>query len=325
MNVRQAERKLRDLMRRKPSISQPGRLLAHLLNEINVENDQQRMHSRTLERALDRLEAVGVIHLERTGSVLNGYVVTAKGKRELASKKKVSRKQPSQAHQASKQVDPAATQTDKLEQGDNEVPNLDMPRHELVTLALQALQVQADSQGHLYVRSTAAVIAEALGISEDQARELNRPLGALGLRKSPRGQNPGNRRPHWVTLKVTEVTETMLSMDSSDVVAAPSDHEAKLLEVIADLERQLEEAIKDARSSADLREQLFMLQETHERDQAAMAEGARVLGLMTAEKESLTQELELAKAQLREANAQLLAAVAPSAAVQEVLERYGKK
>lgn len=309
-------------MRRKPEINQPGRLLGHLMNELNVESDSTRSKSAIIERALDKLVADGIIELDKTGCVLNGYRVTAKGERELNPQRRTSRK-------AAVPVTPIAAAPKEPLVVDVAPPSSPMPRHELVTLALKVLQESADKQGNLFVPSSAALISEKLGIPEAEAKELNAPLGQLGLRRSPQGRNSG-AKPHWVSMDVVDVTVDMLATAGKVKLSEPTEAE-QLVVIISDIEQELAQAHADVKAAealnaiiSDLETENADLRTTAERNQVAMQEAASELDRLGSELTQARADNVSLQTQLREANAKLLVRAAPSAAVRETLARYGK-
>lgn len=323
-------------MRRKPEINQPGRLLGHLMNELNVESDSTRSKSAIIERALDKLATDGIVELDKTGCVLNGYRVTAKGERELNPQRRTRKAavlgsavsaQPIESPVVPVTSIPAAPKEPLVV--DVAPPSSPMPRHELVTLALKVLQESADKQGYLFVPSSAALIAEKLGISEAEAKELNAPLGQLGLRRSPQGRNSG-AKPHWVSMDIVDVTVDMLAAAGKVKLSEPTEAE-QLVVIISDLEQELAQAHADAETAEALNAIIGNLETenadfrtTAERNQTAMQEAAGELDRLGSELTQAQADNVSLQTQLREANAKLLVRAAPSAAVRETLARYGK-
>lgn len=314
MNVKQAEKKLLELMRRKPQIRQPGRLVAHLLNELNVESDSNRSVAQTIEHALEKLEKDGIIRLQRSGRILNGYRVVKKTKKRATSVA---------AQSVSTEPQPEASREEEAVESPKE-----LSRAEEVTLALLALQGQADEQGNLYVSSTAEVIAESLGVSLERAKELNRPLGQLELRISPVGRNPQGKRPHWVSREVSEVTEEMLAgaekLRPAPGEATTDETEQQLLDIIEGLEAQLVEA-------AGAREDAERLAEVVGELEAKVAEYDTTMREATIELDRKGQEVKLLKEEhdrltleVRELRAQQMQRATPSKRTQDILARYGK-
>lgn len=317
MNVKQAEKKLLELMRRKPQIRQPGRLVAHLLNELNVESDSNRSVAQTIERALEKLEKEGTIRLQRSGHILNGYRVVKKAKKG--------------ATPVAAQPDPITPLTEaspKEEAMEPPEPPKELTRAEEVTLALLALQGQADDQGNLYVSSTAEVIAEALGISLERAKELNRPLGQLELRISPVGRNPHGKRPHWVSREVNEVTDEMLA-GAEKLRPTPSEvtgdeTEQQLLDIIEGLEAQLAEAAGARQDAERLAEVVVELEAKIAERDATMREATIQLDQKGQEAKLLKEECDRLTHEVRELRALQMQRAVPSKRTQDILARYGK-
>jgi|GEM_PF-3116714 len=364
MNTRQAEQKLRELMKRKPAIDQPGRLLAHLLNELKVEADSTRARSGIIENALEKLEEAGIVTLGRTGNVLNSYKVTEAGAAALrANRKRVTEKRPASklpvtvpaAASAQEAPAPAEETAAKVEvapaPAEVEAPSeaTKLSRHEMVTMALHVLQEESDDDGHIYVPSSSRIIAQALGLSKSEADGLNFSLGELRLRTSPRGRNDDGRRPHWVSKEIKEVTEEMLTQagKKTEQPRADSDDDQTqvgeavdetLVEIITGLEQELAEVRREndelrgnAQATDELVEIITGLEATKAeleqkllRADTMMQEGSQTLQRLSDEVERLTGELESTRSQLTEANAKLVVQYAPSAKAQEVLRRYGK-
>ena len=330
MNSKQIERKVRELIRRKPKISQPGRLLGHVVNEIGVESDSTRKYGTMVEKALEKLEDEGVIELDRSGAVLNGF----EAKKQPITKKAVASTKPSTSKSTAplKATEPIPATTTPEEA--KEVSKTEkLARHEMVTLALNTLQVAADEDGNLYVSSAVQVIVDELGVTAEEAKNLNDPLGRLGLRKSPRGRNDDGKKPHWVSLKVTEVTEAMLSTTAKPLSERPtpassSDAEAGLLEIIEGLEARNGELA----ASAEAAEKLAGIVEELEAKIATREDETRLLtGQLEAKisayedaMRSATEQMNALLTEVRELRAQQLALAAPSPAVANVLKRYGK-
>lgn len=71
MNKKQARWRILELLRRKPNISQHGRLITHLLMELGACQQELIPGGQKVEQALYDLEADGQVLLGRSGSVLN--------------------------------------------------------------------------------------------------------------------------------------------------------------------------------------------------------------------------------------------------------------
>ena len=335
MNVKQAEKKLRELIRRKPSIQQPGRLLGHLMNELGVETDSKRTQSSAIELALEKLEAVGLIEVQRSGSVLNGYraIPQQTSKNRPAAKASGQSPTPSVPVRALAPTIPESTEEVKT----MNKTEVNVITAEQVTLALNVLQIEADENGHIRVKSIPELIAKELDVPLARANTLNGWLYDLGLRTSPVGRNPRGERPHWVNTEVDEVTDEMLkaakSGSSPSKTSVPSEEvETSLLGIIEKLEGQLEEHKVSSQSAERLTDIIDELEKRlAERDEAIIA-ATKKLDELTAASASLAEERNVLQAklddterQLRENRAQLLKASAPSKRVLDVLERYGKR
>ena len=348
MNSKQMDRKLRELFRRKPSISQPGRLLAHLANELGVENDSTRRHSATLESLLTKYEEQGTIELERSGSVLNGYTVvkplTAKkspSSRPVAIVKTVDTTEMQPPVEAAEEAS-EPQQEEKKEEAVQVSAEPSLSREELLTLALKALQEESNEKGEVFISSTNEMIADKLGVSPHVAKDLNGILGRLGLRISPQGRNPGGVRPHWVSREVTEVTSEMLALarkssgsqsatESASEGTAASDVETKLAEIITGLEvtikeqnAKLAEYAASAAAADRLAEVVQELEAKIASYEVTMAEATKALDMKVDEREVLMRTCDALRNEARELRAQQLIKAAPSPAVASILERYGQ-
>ncbi len=315
---------------------QPGRLVGHLLNEIGVSDDGQGRHAGLIETVLRKHAEEGIITLECSGKVVNGY-------RLKTSPKRVS--VPSHL-KASVSTPPPTEELEVTPREEEEaVADSQLSRAEMVTLALRCLQEEADEDGQVFISSAAQLISDKLEISYDAARELNKVLHLLQLRTSPSGRNPGGRRPHKVSMEIKEVTEEMIkaarqSTDSepeaaSESVAAETAEEidddaaTKLATIITSLEAELvaeraarEEAEKLTRVVQELEAKIATLEGTIEDQNRAMAEGTRVLNTLTTESEELKTKLATAEEELNTHRKQALVKRAPSPQVAQILERY---
>lgn len=247
MNNRQLEKKLLDLIERKPVISQPGRLMAHLINELSLGGDPKGTHTRKLQRLLEKLETDGLLTLDRAGKVWNGYSVKVDTERAVSTIE-------------------TETLGESEEQKESEMATITKktPRHERATLALNLLQSMADTDGQLFIPSVAGLIQEYLDVSANMADSINGDLGRLGLRVSPRGRNDHGTHPHLIEMGVTVVTTQMFEEAEADRKVAPNskastvvapDHEvvAKLLVVIERLEAERDELQKQLASVTESR------------------------------------------------------------------------
>lgn len=328
MRKREVKRKLLALFERKQEIRQQGRLIQHVMNELSIGNDRNMRAHNAIRDCLEEFADEGTIKLYRTGKVLNGYRVTQRPK-DAAPAPKPRSDQPATL--------PALPDLSTSPQEvSNEMPDEkkpDLSRAELVTLALHALQEAADERGHLYVPSSAQIIADSLGVSIPEANELNRPLATLGLRTSPRGRNPRFERPHLVSLEAKVVTEAMLESvrgartlrsKDSQVPGLPVEAD-QLVEIIELLEQQVAELTAQAAGIDDLLAVISQLEEARAEDAKAMAEAGRVLEVKVAEVAKLTTERDALRSEVDSLRAQVLQKVVPSPKVAEVLKRYGRE
>ena len=69
-------KRIRQLADRKTEISQPGRLLAHIINELNLSSESSVRG--TVKAALDTLEEQGLITIGRSGNVYNSMTRTSR-------------------------------------------------------------------------------------------------------------------------------------------------------------------------------------------------------------------------------------------------------
>ncbi len=318
MNGKQMERKLRELFRRKPNMSQPGRLIGHLLNELGVATDNNNKFAETIERVLEKLERNGELELDRSGAIFNGY--------RFIKKPKPAPKPQQKSTPVVSVPTPAPAPAQEEQEQDMSTAGSGFTRAELVTMALNVLQDKADEKGHVYVPSAIGLIMETLEVSESEAKELNEPLHRLGLRTSPRGRNDEGKRPHWVSLEVTEVTDEMLEVARSkpEPEQIGSDVEQRLLGVIAELESQLAERQADVETAERLAEIIEGLESGIAAQDALMQDATSALDVKTRELEKMAEERDTLKQEVRELRAQLLKRSTPSAAVASVLQRYGK-
>lgn len=212
-------KKVENLAKRKPKISQPGRLLPHLQQELGGRYSRDQIAD-----ALDALNDTGTIKLDKCSSNYNGFdYVRPEDRRSKSDYSPESKRQ----HMFAKGIPahlsddmctpvvvrykegfgPSAEEAPAAELNHEEVsdPPTD-ENEEIVTeqesqemrvvtidnlnLALMALREKCDDNGILQAKSSKNVIRDALGLSDSQATSLNTTLGWMGFKSMGKGYRP---------------------------------------------------------------------------------------------------------------------------------------
>ena len=206
MNKGQIERRLRELLERKSPIEQPGRLIGHLLNELNLLPDKGNRAAIAITQLLEKMEQAGEVRLMSSGTILNSVELLPK---QVDSNTDQAEVQEPPVVIASKEetLQPQETMMDENVVSDGR------PSHrETLSLALLALQCAADKEtGVIRGQSAAKIIVQGLAqdvtLTEVQAAALNTTLGKLGYRSTTGARST---LQHIINMKVTEVTQAAL-------------------------------------------------------------------------------------------------------------------
>lgn len=293
MNSRQAQRKLRALFRQKPEINQPGRLVAHLLNELGVAGDHSSREREAINAALIRMEDLGEINLDRAGGILNGvkYVEPANRPTKTvgpgvsepvrtavgaALKASVS----SAATEAQSAPPPSVTRDKPEAAQDAQKPERmtadGMPS--ILTKALHVLQEYArqfgDGNGEFAMPDggTSGVIESALtDLTHSQVVRVRDYLNKLELVMHwlPQGAWGMKNRRVRVDMEVVTVTSEMftkLKTSTSERPAPKKPRKGSPEAVEADLQEQLQQAVHIAEGLDLQNEELREENETLRRD-----------------------------------------------------------
>lgn len=338
MNAKQTERRLRDVLRRKTRINQPGRLIAHLQNELGVATDRNNTAHKNITSALESLERRGEIVLERSGSVFNGvqYVGcrdrtdrTPQEKREAMFAKGVPAVLPDELCTpvviTSKEpilVPESVTPTEAVDS--SQLPTKvilqpykvgQKPYHQTLTDCLSALRSEADENGVGHQLSVSFVLKALLDMTDSQAlRAMDHLRGMELYTTSMTGFATSS---YTVVLEPAVVTAQMVtsyrrslgsSQEQQEAEASSSEQQpvtdpiGQLVEIIEQQERKLTDTVSDLNKVND------------------------ELSAVVADRDDLAQKLTASEHKLNQAMAEIEAIRANNTVVDlrvaQVLERY---
>ncbi len=256
------ERQLHEVFKKKPDINQPGRLLAHLHNELNGQYSLV-----DISLALERMERKHTIKLQRSGKVFNRVMYAygadtyaagdqsaeAKRQRRFArgipstlsddqcSPVEVRQIKPQSADPTRIGLKVAQLDISSTGLGIEEVIEVSEPKYEngvptpeILTLALIALVTKSDENGVVSGNSASKIIQEGLNCGQSQSVVLNRLLGQMGLRKTQK--LGGGTFRHTVDLSTNEVTADMLRCARAQVsVNAKGDAPSSTVQMVETL------------------------------------------------------------------------------------------
>lgn len=295
---------------RKPEVCQPGRLIAHLMQDLSLVPDPTGSNRDRLVATLDKMEQKGVITLDKAGNVYNAvsyHPPVATMTHAMPAEKQV---------QATSQTVPG-----------EHMNVTKMSRPERMTAALKILQRIADENGEIPGRSLLEILGAELGLPRNPVYDITRHLKALGLRYTTGSRN---NPVHHIDMTTTVVTAEMLdaltatdlteegdeppvsttteetviseathdgeeaTQPSLDIDEPPTaDWQQQVVELIEDLKRQLAQKESDLRTAEDL------LDDQEKAHTAELAVATKAVQDLTEALASVGQERDRLRNQLR--------------------------
>jgi hypothetical protein len=264
----QLERKLRDLLMAKSPINQPGRLLAHLLNELTLIPDRNGKSEAEIVYLLEAMAESGEITTDRRGKLWDG--VTYVGLVDPTPVPECA--EVSVIHDSTPTNEEDSTTREEFKMSETE-PQKSGSRIDNLNAALRELRKVANPEtGEIRRDSAAIIIAMGLGVSKAVANSLNGTLGKLQLRLT---EGSKASLVHLIDMSDTVVTEEMLrGVESKDETPEVAEQVELQPEPVAELVEPAVEPTSDDRSPEEIL--VDIIEDLDEKLTAALAEVSRV-------------------------------------------------